>query len=796
MYNTAMREWNLGPGDPLQLTLAADARLSAPDYVNDHIWELDLGGGDPPALALRTTYGLRARAMRLFPRFIENNNILSDPSAFAVAPRIHRFYPNFLLITFSPIPGIDVTAEYWVPNSQTVMGRMTVVNNSPAPHAIKLEWVGQLIPLTGQSMSTNRRQSVTVLEGRAEGLCPVLFITGGAQTGPGPYPGLMIDLDLKPGVTRQLTWALASLDDHQASFDAARRMVARPFDGERARIELINQSQTVDIVTGDGDWDAALAFSQKAAFSLFFNETERLPNRSFVIARQPDQGFSRRGDGSDYQHLWSGQPALETYYLSALVPGVPDLAKGLLQNFLGTQDSQGAIDSKPGLAGQRSKFTAAPYLASLAWNIFQATGDQRFIKQNFYVLLKFFWAWLDEQHDQDRDGLPEWKHVGQTGFEDNPLFDPWHNWARGVDITTVQSPALSAALYREAQCLIKMAAEIEATGEISRLKAQAEILRNGLAACWYEAGAYYHYTDRDTHITPLARILREQKAMPLIKLNEEFGQPVRLQIRLQTEKQRRPRLTISGELNGAPISESFERTDFAWSESGAAVTTRNVYTKIGLFQFEGYAQKDIFLIQTVDLTAEDITLLTPLWAGVPQIAEAQAMMQRSILNADNFNRPFGLPALPRVIDPQADAICSSVHFPWNHLIGEGLLAYGFRHEAARLTAHMMNAAIFNLKRSRAFYRAYHAENGAGLGDQNALHGFAPVGLFLQTLGVQILSPTRVRLSGENPFPWPVTVKYRGLMITRQSAQTEVVFPNGQSISLNDPTDAVIACDQE
>jgi hypothetical protein len=791
-----MREWNLGLGDPLELTIASDARLCDPDYVNDHIWELDLSGGDPPAVALRTTYGLRARAMRLFPRFIENNQVLSDPSAFAMPPRIKHFHPNFLEAQCKPFPGIDVTAEYWVPSSQSVMGRVTIINTTPRPRSLKLDWVAQLIPLAGQSMTSVRRSSVTVLEGRAEGLCPVLFITGGAQPGPGPYPGLMIDLDLKPGAMRQLTWALASLNDHPASFDLARRMVSRPFDAERARIELINQSQSVEIVTGDKDWDATLAFSGKAARNLIFNATEHLPQPSFVLSRQPDLGFSRRGDGTDYQHLWNGQSPLEAYYLSELLPGDADQAQAFLINFLAAQDENGEIDSKPGLAGQRSKFMSPPYLASLAWNIYQTSHDTAFVRRTFHRLVKFFWRWLSAENDRDRNSLPEWKHVSQTGFDDNPLFDPWHAWAQGVDIGTVQSPALSAALYREAQCLIRMGVLIKADDEIAKLKAQADILRNGIEASWYEDGAYYHYTDRDTHITTQARILREQKIMPVIKLNEEFAQPVRLQIRIKTDQRRRPKITILGESGGEPALDTYDQTDFAWSESGAALTTRKVYTKIGIFECEGYSRNDTIVIQTVDLSAEDVTLLTPLWAEVPDAAQAQAMINRSILNADTFGRPFGIPALPRVIDPKADAVCASVHFPWNHLIGEGLIAYGFRHEAARLTAHMMNAAIASLKRDRGFHRAYHAEHGTGLGDRNALYGFAPIGLFLRALGVQIISPSRVRVSGENPFPWEVTVKYRGLSVTRQASQTEVVFPNGQSLTLKDSSDAILTCDPE
>ncbi|NTU55903.1 MAG: hypothetical protein HGA79_06615, partial [Anaerolineales bacterium] len=115
-----MRDWSLASGDPLYLTLAADSRLSIPDYLNDHIWELVLGGGEPSALSLRTTFGLRAKAMRLFPRFGENGRSVNNPSDFALPPTIRRFYPNFLIVDYSPLPNIDVSTEYWVPQSNAV----------------------------------------------------------------------------------------------------------------------------------------------------------------------------------------------------------------------------------------------------------------------------------------------------------------------------------------------------------------------------------------------------------------------------------------------------------------------------------------------------------------------------------------------------------------------------------------------------------------------------------------------------------------------------------------------------
>ena len=59
---------------------------------------------------------------------------------------------------------------------------------------------------------------------------------------------------------------------------------------------------------------------------------------------------------------------------------------------------------------------------------------------------------------------------------------------------------------------------------------------------------------------------------------------------------------------------------------------------------------------------------------------------------------------------------------------------GCRQDAAHLTARLMTAVIQNLKKQHAFFRAYHAETGAGIGERNTVQGLAPLGLFLETLG--------------------------------------------------------------
>jgi hypothetical protein len=207
------------------------------------------------------------------------------------------------------------------------------------------------------------------------------------------------------------------------------------------------------------------------------------------------------------------------------------------------------------------------------------------------------------------------------------------------------------------------------------------------------------------------------------------------------------------------------------------------------------------VVRTVDTSGEDITLFTPLWARVPHPDRARSMMKRLMEDESGFGRPFGIPALPDSPSSarpgttefnEADALAMSVHLPWNNFLGEGLLAYGFREEAARLTIRLMNGIVRSLKQSSAFHERYHALTGAGMGERGSLVGLTPVGLFLRTLGVQFLSPHSVRLEGTNPFPWPVTLTYRGLKVVRGLESTEVSFPNTSPTTITDPAPCVVS----
>jgi hypothetical protein len=791
-----MRQWNLKLGDPRSLILAADARLCTPDYYNDQIWELGLGGGDPPAIALQTTFGLRARNFRIFPRFTEGDISLSNPEDFFVPPRIRRLYPNFLVVTFSPFDNIDVVTEYWAAQSQTTAGRIHLINRGNTSRKVGLELIALLMAIEGgQPMAPAEIQAAPVLSGRTADLVPVVFMTGGAKATRGSFPSLTLTLDILPGGSHQLIWSHAALPSEEESFDLARSIAAQNWDAEYARIEMLNQGQ-VDVHTGDVDWDAAFAITQKVAFNLFTGPTTNLPNPSLVQVRHPDYGYSFSGDGSDYGTLWNGQSALDTYTLADLIlPAAPDLARGLLMNFLVNQDEDGVVDWKPGLGGQRGNRQAAPMLAVLAWHIYQHSQDQSFLEEVFPDLLKFIHAWFAPERDRDQDGIPEWDHPMQAGFEDHPLFARWHSWAKGIDITTVESPVLCAFLFRECQTLIQMAQIIGRTDTIPLLEALSDNLHSAVEASWNPTTSSYHYWDRDTHVVPSGGKIGERRGPGQILVNQTFEGPVRLifHLNVQREATRRARIFIHG--IGPSGNHHIERigTDrFLWFLDLGTCSSERTYISIEWVEIQGAGENDRITIYSSSLDHQDHTLLLPLWAGIPSQDRAEALVIQTITAPNRFWRPFGLPACPGITPIPETPICHTVHIPWNNLVGEGLISYGFRDEAAQLVTNLMSTVISSLKNDGAFYRYYHAETGQGLGERDALGGLAPLSLFLQTLGVRLISPYQVALEGFNPFPWPITVKYKGLTILRQKEKTLVVFPDGQTSEINDPTPCIVA----
>lgn len=793
-----MRDWNLERSTLPSLVLAADARLSPLNYFDDQIWELHLRAGEPAALSLQTTYGLRARSMRLFPRFTENGETITDPDQFRSPPTIHRFFPNYALVTCAPFDGIDVVLEYWVAFSNVIAGRIRVINSGVTPRAIRLEWTAILVPAgEGQRMSPVQHESVHVLQGQVQGLCPVLMMTGGGEALSSPYPCLSMQIELLPGLERPFAWAAAALADPDTSFTLARTTVARDWEGEYARIEMSNAAQ-LELETGNPDWNAAFALAQKTALNLIHGPTEFLPHASWVQTRLPDQGFSLRSDGSEYGHLWDGQTPLDTWHLChLLLPSYPSLAQGLLLNFLATQDESGFVDWKPGLNGRRTGFLATPLLASLAWRIYQAGEDQAFLEKVFTSLLKFFNYWFDPRNDRDGNGIPEWNHPVQTGFEDNPLFAYWQSWSQGADISLFESPSLNAMLFYEGQSLLKMGRTLGRLDTVHDLNQRIEKLKIALSRAWDETTATYRYLDRETHTSGDGKTIGRRTGPGTINLSRfRFDIPTRLLVRIRPDPEgtRDVQIRVTGTgSDDSALTEDFTADTFRWSLGLGTGISTNVFLALEGIEVGGIMPGDQVQVYTIDFGFHDQTLFTPLWAAVPSAEQAESLIKKYVMRPNRYWHGYGLPACPppESRTPELVAICETVWLPWNALVGEGLVQYGYHELAAELFSRLMDAMMQNLRQTGAFRKHFDGATGQGIGERNALSGLPPLGLFLDILGVQIHSPWKVRLVGKNPFPWPVKIRYRGMVLTRDPEVTLITFPDGQTVKVNSPAPCLV-----
>ncbi len=784
-----MHDWNFTPDHQISLTLSADARLNPTDYTNDQIWELNFGNSEPSALSLQTTFGLRARFCRIFPRFIFDGQVINNPAHFYHPITIHQYYPNYISLSFKPFSCVNVILEYWVPGSHAIAGRSKIINTTHEACQIQLEWAELLVPgPDGNRMATNEIGLTTILAGQTANLNPVLFLIGGAQAGKSPYPSLNLSYDIPPHGEQESHWAHAALPEMNASYQLAKEIINTNWDAEYARISRIN-SQQIEINTSNQDWNTAFYLAQTVADQLILQPTQLCNAPSFVYSRNPDQGFSLLMDGSDYNHLWNGQTPIDTNYLTNfLLPASPELLKGMLDNFLATQTPYGEIDWKPGLGGQRSQLLATPLLANMTWQFYEYTGDIEYLDYVFPKLLNFFFSWFTSAHDRDNDLIPEWDQSVQTGYEEHPQFSYTYPWSAGIDISTVESPDLISYLYRECQSLISIAKQLRNDEEINRLESIGDQLKAMVEQSWSDHHACYLYRDRDSHISTPPEFLGKLLGAGVMEIHKEFRQPLRPIIHFHSKKEgtHPVQIFIHGiTTTGSHRIDHIPTNRMHWHLGSGYITSEYLYKTIEQIEVTGISDDVEVIVQSACLPSINQTLLLPLWAGIPSEEKAKILINLTIMNKKRFLSPYGLRSCIDI--PSLDDIPEEffgIHLPRINLIIDGLIRYGERKNAAEVFTRLMNAVVQSLKKDMKFHQFYHSETGKPLGTINSLTSLIPIGLFLEILGVKIISATKVEISGSNPFPWPVTLKYRGLTIIQQEKKALIIFPDGQNITVD------------
>lgn len=773
-----MREWKLTADAPLSLRIAADARMTEPSYVDDQIWELRLGDGVPAALALETNYGLRAHNMRIFPGFRLGQDTLIDPTEFHAPPVVRAFLPNYLRVSFAPTSELKVVAEYWAKESNLMGGRITLYNASA--EAIRPEMLLHALLQPGenpQTMTSVSHQGTIVLQGVTGALAPLLFLAGGPRAAIAPYPALSVRPRLQPGASETFMWAHAACRELQDSFTMSRDLMSVKWDAEIARIEQANAG-LIELETGDPDWDVAFALAQTTSIAAFVGPTRHLPHASIVLDRSPNRGYSAHSDGRDHDPGWDGVSAPDAYVtILQILPAAPELAQGILLNYLASQAPDGSIDSKPGLGGQRSGMPCVPLLATLAWKIYMHTEDREFLSNAHPRLVGFIDSWFQESQDKDQDGFPEWHSASQAGFDDWPAYERLHHWGRGLDIALAETPDLSSYLYREIQALVEIGRVLSQTVPEIDLSSRHVLLREVIERTWSERESCYLSQDRDLDVTVVGSRLGTGRGEYEINVERDFEPHVRVIVRVKGDEQERRGLVVSihGKVDGSRKRvHQFVGADFQWWENLGTFSSDMTFARINTIAIRGLSSASMTEVRIADYSRPDHTGLLPLWAGVPDRDRADRLVRQAITNERRYWREYGLPGWP------ADGLAykhASVQIRPNLMIGEGLVDHGYLDEAAELVGRLMQACLYTLHEGRNFREAYRPDRPGGIGKRGHSSGVAPLSLFLHVLGVRLISPQKIALRGHNPFPWPIKLRWRGLEILWDKDGARVRFPD-------------------
>ncbi len=792
------RRQDIDASQPFELHLAADARHSRSDYADDQAWTARLGKADEAALAFQTRYGGRAGLASLAPIWRFGEQVVYQARAYHRQPQLRGFAPDLVLIQAAPIAGLELEARFWVMESRAAGGELRLRNDLGEPIELQFELFGHVV-INGEARKLNvltKADGALALHlGQIGNINPVLALDG-AQIeiygGRVSSPKLGKRFSVEPGAELVLRFAAAGLEDMRDSFSVAMNWAARDWQPHFARVDR-DSAAIPQIQTGKASWDRVIDLSYKHLVGAFIGPTEHLPQASFVANRAIHRGWSRRGDGSDHIRAWAGQDPTLAWLAAPVIATVDgDLAKGVVRNYLATQDASGFVDRQPGLAGQRQGLLMMPLLARLAWTVYERTEDRAFLAEVFPGLLAFFGRWLAADLDADDDGAPEWQSERQTGYIAFPTFSEGQLWAQGADIRQMETPDLLAYLISEAEALRQAADELGESEAAPILEKQRDMLEASLEEFW--DGKRYAYRDRDSHLSPAGEdLLRGAPADQPQEVNHAFAQPSRVMIRVVgglSQRPRRLRLKLEGaDEHGEPYQIEATTDDFAWRNRGGIYTSERPLSRVHRIAFDGLSRVYKIYASAIDCSRLDVNALLPLFSGRLNEDRAEALA-RLAMDEEHFLRPRGLTmvsARDPSFDPSNARGGGGVWMFWLSLVGEGLLQAGYRAEATNLLQRVLAGLARVLEREGKLSRFYHADEAKGYGEDHHIGGIAPLKLLSDVLGALIPAGDRAWVGGEFSWGQPVSVKQHGLTVTRDAERIQIQFPSGAEVEL--PADA-------
>jgi len=589
---------------------------------------------------------------------------------------------------------------------------------------------------------------------------------------------LQLFLTLLPDQTEEIQWALASKKSQMDSFDAARHWVMADCRRELINYQKYHEKNLVFIKTGQPDWDTAFLLSQINAQTHLVASNKADPQSTYIRAHLTDQysHYHKEKSGSHETTL------LNILHLSqTLLPTNVDLLTSLIESFTSQIDDQGCLCFQKVQKSRDKNVNECPLLSSLCLMLYEINSDASFLLRIFPHLRQFFdLGWLKNAKPQE-DKIPTWDTAAQLQLDGGLFnFDIWEETGNGLDIHTAHSPALLAMLFREATALTKIAHILGDRSAHNWYLQWKNSLLEKMNSLWMENSRTFSYQDFQTRQTPPREIYFPGRIQPLIKIEKHFNIPQRLQIILtiQGKQPKNPILRLEGKnREGETAIELIQSPELHWVNNRVHITTRQVFSALDIIYFQGFESEDRFVIKTADYTQADISCLLPIWSGGIRKERLSEIMDY-LSNQGPLSCEFGISETWRCSHPLPENIKTPINNQWNMMIVDGLAREGLSEKAMDLFTKLMKPILQGLKQFIGFYSLFDDKTGLPIGPANTIGGLIPVALFLKIAGIKLLSPNRLAIWGENPFPWPIEVRWQGLFLRKESLKTDIVFPDG------------------
>jgi hypothetical protein len=746
--------------DPIGLTLAArSARMPAdPDLV----WQLELNENKP--IELRSSFNLQAPSFSLFPSFQFGETQVLDLKDFFAAPRIDTILQDYLELVGNPTDTIKTCLEFYAETTQTLLGRVTLQNSSTTRQEAAFTLNAQLAAMGDFTpLSSTRVGNHTILKAQTGNLTISIAFDVTTKAIISPLQALRWKRFIEAGESVSFFWRLQTHTQPASLARALDQPFPANWDAMISRKRVEEQNHSLQIICEDPDWQLVFDSTQRQAFQLLQDDGQV---KHYYRMRNPGSSLLAENLAPTLGLGVAKADVLNLYQLClCLLPSEPQTCERLLDHYL-----EGIGDPSQG----KSELPT-PILANLTWRVFKHTLNQDFLKRHFQTLKDLCFAWFEKSHDQDMDGLPEWSSSLQTGISNLPCFDLLDTSGFPALASSSESSGLAALLESELESLGLMAHLLEDNPAAVIAHSLKKRLSNALEA-WLSQDVSHGFRNALNHQSYSGSLLFNGVVSGAQALRLSLLQPSQLCLQLSSEApmQKPLGLQITGtDESGESLTELIPRDEIHWLPGLFFIQTKAVFSTLQS------------LTVLPEATAYSLRLFSPNYACT-QVMQLLALLPsedvpdlHTALETQLGFQPAGLNyGIPENLIAEPPNASETINLAWNSLLIEHLVNNNHKALAAQIFARLVSPLKNSLQKSHCGYERYQALTGKGSGNLNHVSGLLPLELLLDIAGVRLFSADKVAILGENGLPWPITIRYQGLELSRNGKNTQISFSDG------------------